>query len=71
MTETWIHASAYVEMLYGSANGVPEPYLAEEASAEVAEAVIGRISCEMPTTWEPELDFVSEPEPASLLGSAA
>jgi hypothetical protein len=59
--ERWAYADAYVDMLYGEvAQYVPRPVFVDDPSAEVVEAIIGRISGEIVAIDEPEVEFVTD-----------
>ena len=59
--ELWTHASAYVDLLYGDVGEyVPRPVTIGDSSAEVVEAIIGRISGEIVAVDEPEVEFVTD-----------
>jgi hypothetical protein len=57
----WGHAQAYVDMLYGEvAEYVPRPVIVADPSAEVVEAIIGRISGEIVAVDEPQVEFITD-----------
>ena len=57
----WTHASAYVDLLYGDVvEYVPRPVTVGDSSAEVVEAIIGRISGEIVAIDEPDVEFVTD-----------